>query len=300
MFTEILRKQIQDASSRLEAIQPNYPVSLSPIPGIKALLFDVYGTLLISASGDISLADTSEEAKQSKAAAVAVQHGGFQFCGDNGAQLAYKLYREAIKTEHRRLAALHYEAPEVDIREIWHHVLRYLKSRGYISGRISSSAIDITALSFELESNKIWPMPNAEAVLRKLGSRYPLGIVSNAQFYTPLSFQSLFGCDEQALGFREDLIAYSYRYRSAKPSSFLFEQVLEVLERSYNIHPEETVYIGNDMLNDIHTASRCSCKTVLFAGDKRSLRLREDDERCRETVPNAVISDLNQIAELLA
>jgi putative hydrolase of the HAD superfamily len=55
--------------------------------------------------------------------------------------------------------------------------------------------------------------------------------------------------------------------------------------------------VGNDMLKDIWPAARLGCKTALFAGDRRSLRLREDDERCRELEPDLVVDDLSQLAQ---
>ena len=41
-------------------------------------------------------------------------------------------------------------------------------------------------------------------------------------------------------------------------------------------------------------------KKVLFAGDRRSLRLREGDARCRDCRPDAVITQLDQLMPMLA
>jgi putative hydrolase of the HAD superfamily len=49
------------------------------------------------------------------------------------------------------------------------------------------------------------------------------------------------------------------------------------------------------MLKDIWPATRLGFKTALFAGDRRSLRLREDDERCRVLQPDLVIDQLEQL-----
>jgi hypothetical protein len=37
--------------------------------------------------------------------------------------------------------------------------------------------------------------------------------------------------------------------------------------------------------------------TALFAGDRRSLRLRKDDPSCRLLTPDLVITDLGQLIE---
>ena len=52
------------------------------------------------------------------------------------------------------------------------------------------------------------------------------------------------------------------------------------------------------MLKDIWPATQLGFKTALFAGDARSLRLREDDERCRGLKPDLVIDRLSQLAQL--
>jgi putative hydrolase of the HAD superfamily len=55
------------------------------------------------------------------------------------------------------------------------------------------------------------------------------------------------------------------------------------------------LYIGNDIRNDIWPADRLGCRTALFAGDARSLRLREDDERLSDVKPDRVVTALGQI-----
>jgi putative hydrolase of the HAD superfamily len=169
-----------------------------------------------------------------------------------------------------------------------------------ISGKADEAAFSIVALRFELATNRIWPMPGAEAVLNILkNAGVPAGIVSNAQFYTPLTFQALFSKDEDELGFDRDLIAYSYMLHRAKPSTEIFRPLLERLEKERGIGAGQVLYIGNDMRNDVYTAQLCGCKTVLFAGDQRSLRLRRDDPNCIDRKPDAVVTGLDQIPALL-
>jgi putative hydrolase of the HAD superfamily len=125
------------------------------------------------------------------------------------------------------------------------------------------------------------------------------GIVSNAQFYTPLLFSAFFDQTLEEIGFDTDCCIWSYRELKAKPSSDLFPKAEKYLKRNHGIKLSETLYVGNDMLNDIYTASQSGCKTALFAGDRRSLRLRKEDERCMDLKPDAVITALNQLADLL-
>jgi putative hydrolase of the HAD superfamily len=155
------------------------------------------------------------------------------------------------------------------------------------------------AIRFECAVNPVWPMPGLESVLESLSKRgMPLGIVSNAQFYTPIMLESFTGKRLSELGFQEDLSVWSYRERLGKPSVELFETLNRSLS-SRGIRPEQALYVGNDMLNDIWTASQAGLKTALFAGDQRSLRLRETDDRCQGLEPDVVITELNQLVHIL-
>jgi len=51
------------------------------------------------------------------------------------------------------------------------------------------------------------------------------------------------------------------------------------------------------MRNDILPAKKIGFNTALFAGDARSLRMREDDPECIRTSPDLVITDLIQLLE---
>jgi putative hydrolase of the HAD superfamily len=74
---------------------------------------------------------------------------------------------------------------------------------------------------------------------------------------------------------------------------------VERLHQQYGILPEDTLYVGNDMLNDIWPAAQCGLKTSLFAGDQRSLRLRETDPRCSDLEPDVIITKLSQLPHII-
>jgi len=46
------------------------------------------------------------------------------------------------------------------------------------------------------------------------------------------------------------------------------------------------------MLNDIQPSGELGFRTALFAGDERSLRLREGDRRVENVSPDLIITDL--------
>jgi putative hydrolase of the HAD superfamily len=155
------------------------------------------------------------------------------------------------------------------------------------------------AVEFEARANPVWPMPGLQPCLDELVRRgLILGLISNAQFFTPSLFSALIGKTLDELGFAAGLRYYSYEHRHAKPSDWMYRLASKRLA-SQGIHPTEVLYIGNDMRNDVLPATQVGFRTALFAGDTRSLRLRENDPSLGKTKPDAIILDLLQILDLV-
>lgn len=274
-----LAQRIRQLSTPLEPRPTDTIARIGPLIGIRAVLFDVYGTLVISASGDIGLAG---EQDADSAFAAALDAAGIRGASQGGPDRL----KQAIRAFHAERKAAGVEFPEVEIRDIWSSVLS------------SEENLERLTIEYECRVNPVWPMPGLSQVLSDIRGRdLVLGIVSNAQFYTPLMLEGFLGTSLAGLGFDADCCAWSYRLLEAKPSTRIYEVALAELERVHGIMPAEVLYVGNDVRNDIWPASLTGCRTVLFAGDARSLRLREDDPNCAEVVPNRVVTDLRQITE---
>jgi len=195
---------------------------------LRAVLFDVYGTLLRSAAGETHPDPT---------------------------------IRALIEKAH---AASPHQFPEVDIREI----------HAAIHPELSAAEIERLAMAHEQAVNPATAMPGAAETLRELSSRkLKLGLISNAQFYTVPVMESCLGDSLANFGIDPTLCFFSYLERRAKPDAHLFEIAVDrLLERG--IQPHETLYVGNDVRNDIDPAKSCGFLTALFTGDETSLRLR--------------------------
>jgi putative hydrolase of the HAD superfamily len=215
------------------------------------------------------------------------------------AEQAAEALVEAITERHKRLKVRGVKYPEVDIRNIILEVLRFLNARELGGKEPTRAFCEALAVEYECRSNPTWPMPGLAETLRRLKEReVSLGIVSNAQFYTPLLFPALLDESLEALGFDPDLCVLSYRLLEAKPSLHLFRQALEVLTRR-GIRPEEVLYVGNDRVNDIWPAAQTGMRTALFAGDGRSFRPREGDTRIRNVREDLLLTDLRQLLDVL-
>ncbi|MGD2271547.1 MAG: HAD family hydrolase [Desulfobacterales bacterium] len=250
---------------------------------VKCVLFDIYGTLFVSASGDIGTTKKSSHSIRKLQNLL----GKYQI--RQPAESLLNDFFAAIEKEHQKLKQSGIDYPEIKIEQIWQQVLDITDLN-----RAKAFAVD-----FEMIANPVYPMPHLKETLRGcLQKKLTLGIISNAQFYTPLLFEWFFDSDLITLGFDPELLFFSYQQKHAKPSRFLFELAAEQL-RIKRIPTEAVLYLGNDMLNDVYPAHSVGFNTALFAGDARSLRLRENDPRCRNVSPDLSITDLIQILDYL-
>jgi putative hydrolase of the HAD superfamily len=274
----------EPSARRLRPLAP-IPTALAPSGALRqkvgGILFDIYGTLFISASGDIGTARRGSPQGAELAELLA------RFGVREAPEAVLDRFFEAIAAHHRRQQALGVGHPEVVIDRIWRSVLNWgsrEKARDF-------------AVAFELIANPVYPMPGLAQTLGSLkAAGLRLGLISNAQFFTPLLFTWFLDADTSALGFDPELVFYSYRCGLAKPSLRLFEAAAAACRRK-GLAPAGVLYVGNDVRNDVRPAQQTGFQTALFAGDRRSLRLREDDPACRGVRPDLVITHLPQLID---
>lgn len=287
-----------------QRIISEYMKPLSPLPTslkpkgkpekkIRSILFDVYGTLFISGSGDISIAQKNSEninPKETKSKKIQKLENllqKYRILKTPSALL--KDFFSAIENKHQELKKNGTDFPEVEIDRIWMDVLQ-------INDR---DTVKRFAVEYELIVNPVYPMPHLDDLLTGCREKKILmGIISNAQFFTPYLFKWFLGLKLEELGFSPDLLFFSYRFGYAKPSLFLYQDAVKTLN-NMGIRTDSVLYVGNDMLNDIYPAQKAGFQTALFAGDARSLRLRADNPKCMNISPDLLITDLIQLLDYI-
>jgi len=227
----------------------------------RAVIFDIYGTLLAAPAGGVK-PDPTADALLRKI----IGHFGLSAPESPSAAL-----HAAVLRHH---AAAGVEFPEVDLRKLWREILS------------PPPDADMTALVIALED--AWHparlIPGADGFIRRLArSGVSIGLLSNAQCNT------LHCLGDLAVLFPPELTILSYQQGLAKPSPALFEMMSDRLA-ARGIPPEETLYIGNDPLHDIAPASEAGFKTALFTGHPDSLRPGD-------CAPDFEIRDWRQIPE---
>jgi putative hydrolase of the HAD superfamily len=274
-----------------------------PDPAIKACVFDIYGTILISASGDIDESVISIDNLKAALDASGIELA--ETVSDPQHVLVEMLeeFKKAIKYYHESERSEDKPYPEIDVLRIWEDIIidNRNKSHLVLNGLL---CIKCFTFVFEVLSNRIYPMPGMKEVIYHLANKaIPLGIISNAQFYTPviLNFfmHGTISDVEQVSPFDADLTVFSYKHQRSKPDTYLFELLKRQCLQKFGIYADEILFIGNDMFRDVYPAYLTGFKTALFAGDRKSLRLREDKPELNKLTPDFVITDLHQLLNII-
>ncbi len=284
------------------------PTLLKPFirtdPAIRAIAFDVYGTILVSASGDIdeSVISTDNLRSAFDASGIKLVNG---LPGQQGILTGIlDEFKNSIRDFHQVESTEDKPYPEIDVLQIWEKIILGNQNRNLLQFD-DPLCIKCFTFIFEVLSNRIYPMPGMKEVIQTLaGKEIPLGIVSNAQFYTPVILNyflhgSLTDSD-QVQPFDSDLTVFSYRHQRSKPDTYLFEWLKQQYRKKYGIYADEVLFVGNDMFRDIFPARAAGFKTALFAGDTKSLKMRQEKPELRKLTPDYIVTDLHQILNIIA
>ena len=265
-------------------MKPSLPV----LTGISTVIFDIYGTLLISAAGDVGRPEKDERGRLGIVEVNALLDGAISGSEEAVALELASLLDEALAGKRAQGVLF----PEVDIRVIWQRLLeRYLPD--------AASVIDAAALRYECRVNPVWEMPGAVELIRWLAEKsFTMGVISNAQDYTHSVFAGVMGGRFDQLGFDPELAVFSYLEGEGKPSLALYEEMkMRLSERG--VKPESVLYVGNDMTKDVIPAAEIGFRTCLFAGDDRSLRLGGLSGDEARSIADSVVTEMDQICGLL-
>jgi putative hydrolase of the HAD superfamily len=269
--------------------------ALQPLPEIRVIFFDVYGTLFLGMRTE-PFPPVGPEADH--ALAEVIQAAGLKLVGppEGLSELLAKLI--ARSQEMLRQSGVDY--PEVDIPAIWQTLLEELKRQERLAlGEIPPSLPRRLALHWEVVRNPVWPTPGLRESLAELRHRgYQLGIISNAQFYCRILFTTFLGRPLEDLGFDPKLVFFSYEQGWAKPGPRLFELAVQALA-DRGLSSAQALHVGNDLLQDVIPAQKIGFHTALLAQDRYNLRLGNDEQGSLPVQPNIVATNLAQLLDCL-
>lgn len=298
---ELNRCKLQYASKPIPA---NIAPRLKKFYGIKAVLCDVYGTLLIGKSN--SVGDLERGKEDPKQFNKVIKEFNFKNAllriNKNPSKVLKGLYLEEIKKVHERKKKKGIVYPEMLIENVWKSIIKKLTLNGYsynkkIYGNLREFSFKVAYFYYHAEGNHTF-YHNAFNVLESLKNYgIVLGLVSNSQFCTPINLDiEIKRNSGNKAGlydlFDKNFIGFSYKVGQSKPGKEIFKKVLNNL-KAKKIKKQQTIFIGNDINNDIKPANEIGFKTVLFAGDKNTLKF---DTKIKS---DAIITNWSQLLKII-
>ena len=259
-----------------------WPCAREKATDIRAIIFDVYGTLFNYWKPEYAVETSKNEALLQTFRKTINFFGLAPYLQEmdpaaKPEKTLWDLYHGLIAIKHKMLLEKDVEFPEVKIEEVWNAVLLMVKRRGYVYNQTPSGDDDANArciayyYNFNVFGRELYPGV-AQALETLKTDNMLLGMVSNAQFYTPIDLtlllrdQSDGRIEDMGELFEPDLVFFSYEYAMAKPSPLLFRKLFDALYE-LQILPEQTLFVGNDLASDIAPAQEAGMKTALFTGD---------------------------------
>ena len=207
---------------------------------IKAILFDLYGTLI-----DIETDESMEK----------IYRGISSFLIYQGINVRWQNLRDlyyGIMQEQRQVSSEQH--PEIDVEAIWDVLL----ARQGLASKTKRRSLKIylAQLYRGLSLKHLRRFPYVKRVLNTLRPSYRMAIVSDAQpcfAWAEIRTAKLEGY------FDPVIISANYGFR--KPDPRMIRLALDKIR----LAPGEVIFVGNDMYRDIFCAHQLGIKTVFFA-----------------------------------
>lgn len=283
--------------------------SIAPLPGIKAVLWDVYGTLLRVSDGHYTILPTEEVRLQ-----IALDKTIHEFNMWNHMyrkpgppwQSMIGIYKSTIERMSMRASAKG-DVTEVSLADVWHALIEKLFEKEYTFDEGQYGDLDEfsekVAYFFHASLQATEARANAVLAMSHIcGNGVMQGCLADGQSFTfvqmlrALSMQGDLPPLHEV--FRPQTLIFSSAFGVRKPSKSLFADAVSQL-RSIGIHPEETLHISCRLMTDLVPAKAAGMKTALLAAEKSGLEVSADVLKNPTTRPDRLLTDLKQITSVV-
>jgi putative hydrolase of the HAD superfamily len=134
-FEKILKDRFIELSKPMEPISTGTEPRIVKLKGIRAIIYDFYGTLFLSGVGDIGIDDGESDAKL---VTDALKSAGINIKNEEAGERSYEIYTEEVLLETENIKQGGIEYPEPDIRKIWKNVLERLHHENLIDSNTNA------------------------------------------------------------------------------------------------------------------------------------------------------------------
>lgn len=306
-----------DRIERRDTLRPEVPPAVlpkatpftKPVDGIRAVTFDVYGTLLRITGGKLLPEGPDRLSRQIAFEKTVEEFNVWNFLFRKpGApwQQVYDQYKTLLEDRQLRSAVRKGERPEVDLAaDVWRPLIAQWDRKEFrydetLLGDRDALAEKI-AWFFHSRLQAVEASQNAAATLRRIVDRgISVALMSDGQTFTPVQLMRSLATSSPRSEIAVDwsLSVLSYQHGVRKPSLSLYQTSLERFA-ARGIEPGQILHVGSRLKDDLGVARLRGMKTALYAGDSASLEATRDEVRDRRLAPDRLITDLAQLSEIV-
>ena len=281
-----------------------------PLAGIRAVVWNLYGTLLRVTDGELLLSHHTELRMQ-----VALEKTISEFNMWNsmtrkpGAPWEYILPKYRATLEDLELTAK--VAPgdfgHANGSAVWRRILDMLGQKEYQYDKEFYGSLDQLAEKiayfFQLCLQGVEAAPNAAAALTAVSQLGLVqGLLTDAQPFSLIQALRAFGQQSKLPPLNElfdpACLILSCQLGVRKPSATLYDTCVQRFAEK-GIQPQEILYVGNRLQSDLAVAKQLGIRTALYVGDKLSLKASSAEINHKDLRPKRLLTDLKQIINIV-
>jgi FMN phosphatase YigB (HAD superfamily) len=281
---------------------------LERLPGIRAVMWNVYGTLLAIPLGELVF-EHPQAFIMSNALDKTIQEfkmwASMSRKPGQPSDYMQSIYAQ-ILTEQRSVGGGGERHPEVAVERVWEAIIKRLLQKDYkfdagFLGSLNEFSKKV-AYFFHASLQGTACYDGAADALRHVHEAgLTEGLLADGQCFTTVQLQRGLAKqgDDSLDGLLTDgLVVLSCDVRGRKPSERLYRQALTALKEK-GIDPGEVLHVGSRIVQDVVPARRLGMKTALFAGDKTSLQATPEQLKEAVSRPDVMLTELSQISEVV-
>jgi FMN phosphatase YigB (HAD superfamily) len=289
--------------------RPKARPHLKRLPDIRAVTWNLYGTLLRVFSGQI-LFEHPQKFVMDIALDKTVQD--FKMWGSmtrkpgQPSEYMGQIYRRVLSD--MQLASSPKERhPEIAAERIWEAILKKLQQKDYkydaaFFGPTNDYCQKIAYFFHASLQGTACYEGAAQALEYVQHQGLKQALIADAQCFSFVQLSR--GLQQQHCPlavdqlFNRSLCALSCEVGGRKPSERLFKHCLSQLQ-AQGIAPAQVLHVGSRLAMDLEPAKKLGMRTALFAGDKESLQATKEQLSDPALRPDVLLTELDQIADIV-
>jgi hypothetical protein len=288
---------------------PKAKPRLVHLPQVRAVTWNVYGTLLAISGGELLFEHPTPfimETALDKTIQEFKMWASMSRKPGQPAEYLRQIYANLV-AEQRFIPGNVEKWPEIAADGLWESFIKKLFQKDYQFDSGSYGSLNEysrkVAYFFHASLQGITCYSGAAEALRLVHEAgMAQGLLADGQCFTAAQLQRGLSQQEPSANLDDwvepSLRVFSHEVRARKPSKQIFSEGLSVFARK-GILPEQVLHIGSRLQQDLIPARRLGMRTGLFAGDKASLQASKEQLKQSGNRPDVLLTDLRQIAEVI-